>query len=47
MIELIGVIVAFAIIFPLTLKKVNLGLVLLLASVIIGVTAGLGPGGLP
>lgn len=45
MIELIGVIVAFAIIFPLTLKKVNLGLVLLLASVIIGVTAGLGPEG--
>lgn len=42
MIELIGVVLAFAIIFPLTLKKVNLGLVLLLASVILGVTAGLG-----
>lgn len=41
MIEFIGVLAAFIVIFALALKKVNLGLVLLLASLILGLTSGL------
>ena len=45
MIEVLGVLLAFALIFPLTLKRVNLGFVLLLASLVLGVTSGLDLGG--
>jgi hypothetical protein len=41
LIEFIGVLAAFIIIFALALKKVNLGLVLLLASLILGLKSGL------
>jgi hypothetical protein len=41
LIEFIGVLASFIVIFALALKKVNLGLVLLLASLILGVTSGL------
>ena len=41
MIEFLGVLATFVVIFILALKKVNLGLVLLLASLILGLTAGL------
>lgn len=41
MIEYIGVLVAFAFIFLLTLKRVNMGLTLLLASLILGIASGL------
>jgi len=41
LIEFIGVLAAFIVIFALALKKVNLGLVLLLASLILGLTSGL------
>ena len=45
MIEFIGVLATFALIFILALKRVNLGLVLLLASTILGVTSYVSPQG--
>jgi len=45
LIEYIGVLAAFAIILVLALKKVNLGFVLLLASLVLGVTSNVPPEG--
>ena len=45
MIEFIGILVAFALIFLLTLKRVNMGLTLLLASLTLGLASGLTPKG--
>ena len=41
MIEFIGILLAFILIFLLTAKRVNLGPTLLLASLILGLTSGL------
>ena len=45
MIEFIGILLAFILIFLLTAKRVNLGPTLLLASLILGLTSGLTPRG--